>query len=57
MSSFSSLYRKGVITAIAGAGCLIYGVVAGAHLVLLAGLALVVVAVVRFRAGSQRRGR
>lgn len=57
MSSFSSLYRKGVIAAIAGAGLVIYGVAAGAHLVLLGGLALVVLAVVRFRATSRRQER
>lgn len=57
MSSFSSLHSKGFISAIAGAGCVIYGAAAGSHLVLLAGLALVVLAVVRFRATSRRQGR
>jgi len=46
--NLASLYRRGYISAIGGVGMLAYGIAAGAHIVLLVGIALLALAAFRF---------
>lgn len=49
MSSLFSSYRRGLVSFVAGAGLVAYGVVASAHLVLLVGIAVIAWGLVRSR--------
>jgi hypothetical protein len=56
MSTLSTIYRKGLVGMVAGIGLVAYGAIAGAHIVLLVGLVVIVWGVVRFRGFRSRAG-
>jgi uncharacterized membrane protein HdeD (DUF308 family) len=56
MSTLSNIYRKGLISMVAGIGLVAYGAIASAHIALLVGLVVIVWGVVRFRGFRSRAG-
>ena len=56
MSTLSNIYRKGLISMVAGIGLVAYGAIASAHVILLVGLVVIVWGVVRFRGFRSRAG-
>lgn len=54
MSSIFRIYHLGLISAVVGAGLVVYGVVGNAHLVLLGGAALIVLGIYRFGGRASR---
>jgi uncharacterized membrane protein HdeD (DUF308 family) len=56
MSTLSTIYRKGLVSMVAGIGLVAYGAIASAHVILLVGLVVIVWGVVRFRGFRSRAG-